>query len=214
MRISLAVLRRKKNALSSRADIKMNGPTLLRKLETAEAGFRLEGGDGPDHGAQLERLDRMVAAAYDNLQRADDQHFAEIDNDDHLRQARDQATDDLVRVLIDHSITIDRNYGKAGRSRCSASARGSRRSPTPSTTWRGGPRTAWRTANSPSARRPTTGSSSPPNGSRPRSTPPSAASAPPSRSCARSSASSTTRCAGSARRSPSSTASTRSPPTG
>ncbi len=115
MRISLAVLRRKKNALSLRAEIKMNGPTLLRELEASQTPFRLEGGDGPDHALQLEELDRMIAVAFEELERADDQHFAEIDNDDDLRRERDAATDELVRVLIDHSITIDRNYsnGKA-----------------------------------------------------------------------------------------------------
>lgn len=112
MQLTLGVLRRKKEALSILAAFEVHGEMLIHRQEEAFEEIREEGVEMPNYRANLVEQKIRLEAAYDRLEKADDEHLEEDANDRTLRRHRDAKTGELHHLLVDVSINLDRKHGK------------------------------------------------------------------------------------------------------
>ena len=91
MLLTRTVLRRKKNAASVLASLVNHGPRIIAQIEAYFAP--LLGPEQPvaDLATVLAHLKLALEHVYDELERADDAHLAEVASDRRLRRVRDDS---------------------------------------------------------------------------------------------------------------------------
>jgi hypothetical protein len=112
MLLSLTVVRKKKNARSVKAALKVHGARIAEKLDGVFAAIRHGGQPAVDYFGLMSDLENGLDVALADLERADWSHLAEAANDRRLRRRRDVLTGKLYRTLTRVSGNADNTYAR------------------------------------------------------------------------------------------------------
>lgn len=110
MLLSLVVVRKKKNARSVKAALKIHGQRIAGKLDDFFSSIRLDGQPVVDYAGLLFDLENALDAALSALEQADWAHLAEAANDRRLRRQRDDLAGAVFQTLKSLSGNADSTY--------------------------------------------------------------------------------------------------------
>ena len=112
MLISRSVVRRKKKGRDLKAILRITFDKLVEKLNDYFAAIREEGQPATDYAAVLTDLGNAVDVDFERLQAADWAHLAELANDRTLRRARNKASAEVHRTLVNITNLVDGTHGE------------------------------------------------------------------------------------------------------
>ncbi len=110
MLLSLTVVRKKKNARSVKAALKIHGENIAGKLNDFFSAIRVEGQLAVDYVGLLSDLENALDNALSRLEQADWAHLAEAANDRLLRRLRDESANEVLKTLRSLGGNLDSVY--------------------------------------------------------------------------------------------------------